>query len=563
MTNDAISRRGFVGLGLMMGAGTIGAGLAGCAPSTGSTSAEGDLSDTGQAVAEDWLGAEPQIDEIAETKTVDLLIIGAGNAGLAAAATAADLGLDFMLCEKSGAVQGARMWIGAVNTKYHDAASIEVDEGKLLNELARYASFKCNQRVWRTWIRESAEMIDWLDGIMGAEAELDTVGYDHATGGTDYYVPPIQHMYSMDADDRNSVLEAYINAKGHEVSFGHELVKLLREESGPVTGAIFATDNGYTQVNAANTILATGGYPANRAMVRSLAPIITQCVTADGFMPGNDGSGIKAGLWAGAKMDAECAPMIFDRGAVLPGTDAGYESDDDDACFQSTYGGIGQFGMGSQPFMKVSRHGRRFANESTPYDFICHAAAQQPGGVWCQIFDANAVENMNRFSTVGCSKGALMPFMGGAPIDEAFADELERGFVVKADTIEELADGLGFTDNAKSAFIEEVDRYNTFYDNQFDEEFGKEAFRLSSLKTPPFYGCWYGGTLLTTVDGLCINEDMQVLDEASNVIEGLYAAGDCSGSLFSGNYPEYLVGCACGRTVTFGRHAVKHAAGQL
>ena len=97
MTNDAISRRGFVGLGLMMGAGTIGAGLAGCAPSTGSTSAEGDLSDTGQAVAEDWLGAEPQIDEIAETKTVDLLIIGAGNAGLAAAATAADLGLDFML----------------------------------------------------------------------------------------------------------------------------------------------------------------------------------------------------------------------------------------------------------------------------------------------------------------------------------------------------------------------------------------------------------------------------------------------------------------------------------
>ncbi len=56
---------------------------------------------------------------------------------------------------------------------------------------------------------------------------------------------------------------------------------------------------------------------------------------------------------------------------------------------------------------------------------------------------------------------------------------------------------------------------------------------------------------------------MQVLDEASNVIEGLYAAGDCSGSLFSGNYPEYLVGCACGRTVTFGRHAVKHAAGQL
>ncbi len=271
-----------------------------------------------------------------------------------------------MLCEKSGAVQGARMWIGAVNTKYHDAASIEVDEGKLLNELARYASFKCNQRVRRTWIRESAEMIDWLDGIMGAEAELDTIGYDHATGGTDYYVPPIQHMYSMDADDRNSVLEAYINAKGHEVSFGHELVKLLREEGGPVTGAVSqpTTDTRRSTPPTpssppAATPPTAPWFAASRPSSRNASPPTASCRR-------NDGSGIKAGLWAGAKMDAECAPMIFNRGAVLPGTDAGYESDDDDACFQSTYGGIGQFGMGSQPFMKVSRHGRRFATNPPP-----------------------------------------------------------------------------------------------------------------------------------------------------------------------------------------------------
>lgn len=561
MTVD-MSRRGFVGLGLMMGAGTLGAGLAGCAPATKS-SEQDTLAETGSPAAEDWLGTAPEIEEIAETKETDLLIIGAGNAGLSAAATAADLGLDFMVCEKTGAVQGARMWIGAVNTKYHKAASIEVDEGKLLNELSRYASFKCNQRVWKTWIRESAEMIDWMDGIMGTGPELDTVGYDHATGGTDYYVPPIQHMYPLDMDDRNSVLESYIGAKGHEVSFGHDLVKLIREGDGPVTGAIFSTDHGYVQVNASNILLATGGYPANRAMVRALAPIITQCVTSDGYMPNNTGAGIKAGLWIGAKKDTDCAPQIFDRGAVLPGVDAGYESDDDDACFRSTYGGIGQFGMGSQPFMKVSRHGRRFANESTPYDFICHAAAQQPGGVWCQVFDANAVEDMTRFSTIGCSKGGLMPFMGGASIDEALADELERGFVIKADTIEELADGLGFTGDAKDAFIDEVDRYNSFFDNRVDEDFGKEAFRLSSLRTPPFYGCWFGGTLVTTCDGLCINENMQVLDQENNVIEGLYAAGDCSGSVFAGNYPEYIVGCACGRTLTFGRHAVRYIAGDV
>ena len=58
-------------------------------------------------------------------------------------------------------------------------------------------------------------------------------------------------------------------------------------------------------------------------------------------------------------------------------------------------------------------------------------------------------------------------------------------------------------------------------------------------------------------DGIKINPDMQALDQQEQVIEGLYCAGDCSGSLFADNYPEYIIGCACGRTLTFARHAVK------
>ncbi len=65
------------------------------------------------------------------------------------------------------------------------------------------------------------------------------------------------------------------------------------------------------------------------------------------------------------------------------------------------------------------------------------------------------------------------------------------------------------------------------------------------------------------MDGLRINEDMQVLNAESKPIEGLYAAGDCSGSIFGNNYPEYIVGCACGRTITFARHAVRHMVGDL
>lgn len=74
---------------------------------------------------------------------------------MAAAATAADLGIDFMLCEKSGSIQRSRHWFGAINTKYTEAAGAHVDEGRLLNEFSRYASGQCDQRVIRVWIERS------------------------------------------------------------------------------------------------------------------------------------------------------------------------------------------------------------------------------------------------------------------------------------------------------------------------------------------------------------------------------------------------------------------------
>ncbi|MBS5478458.1 MAG: FMN-binding protein, partial [Coriobacteriia bacterium] len=83
------------------------------------------------------------------------------------------------------------------------------------------------------------------------------------------------------------------------------------------------------------------------------------------------------------------------------------------------------------------------------------------------------------------------------------------------------------------------------------------AYRLSELRTPPFYGCWYGASLLTTLDGLQINAKMQVLDANFEPVSGLYAIGDCSGGFFDTNYPEYLPGLAAGRSVTEGRQLVK------
>lgn len=94
------------------------------------------------AAAEDWLGAEPEVAEgdIVETLDTDFLIIGAGTAGLAAAGAAADLGLNFIACDKSNQVPETREYLGGVDTAYAKANNVTIDRPKLLNELTRYAS---------------------------------------------------------------------------------------------------------------------------------------------------------------------------------------------------------------------------------------------------------------------------------------------------------------------------------------------------------------------------------------------------------------------------------------
>lgn len=141
-----ISRRHFL-TGVTATGALAAFGLAGCAPKTRDTAPAESAQEASTANGTpDWLGTAPEIDpaDIIETRETELLIIGAGNGGMSAAATAADLGLDFTLCEKTGDIQKSRHWFGAINTRYTEAAGAHVDEGRLLNEFSRYASGQCD-----------------------------------------------------------------------------------------------------------------------------------------------------------------------------------------------------------------------------------------------------------------------------------------------------------------------------------------------------------------------------------------------------------------------------------
>ena len=158
----------------------------------------------------------------------------------------------------------------------------------------------------------------------------------------------------------------------------------------------------------------------------------------------------------------------------------------------------------------------------------------------------------------GCS--ALTRYIPG--MMEGQLEQYEgEGLIMKADTIEELADKMGFTGAAKETFLATVERYNELYDKQNDEDFGKPAYRLSAIRTAPFYGCWLGASLLTTEQGIAINEKGQALDTNNQPMEGLYVTGDMSGSFFANNYPCLMAGVAMGRTLTFAMKAVKQMAG--
>ena len=526
----------------------------------------------------DWLGKEPDIDEAAITETVDtdILIVGAGNGGMFAAAYAAANGLNFRVIEQNANVQDTRHWYGAVDSAAaKEAGEPATDKAKLLSEISRYASGKCDQRVVKTWINESAAMHDFMRSILedkygwvcdftsGSEAAWPAENAEH---NTDYLFPVQEHNYMASEREsglaRNELLLQYIQELGYDVDFKTSLAKLEKNSDGRITGIIAQSteDDHFIRYNAnQGVLLACGGFPGNPYMMEQLDPLGTSVTTACSYSPADKGYGIRAAVWAGANLDKEAAPMLFDRGIVAPGVDAGYVDSDSAFGGKAFPGKIRQYNPGTQPFLKVNRNGERFANESSPYNDIVYAAAHQPGRVYAQICDANILEDAKRFHTIGCSAQTRN---GGEKYIQGKMDEaIEAGALFKCDTLDELADKMGFTGAAKDTFLATVERYNELYDKQNDEDFGKPAYRLSAIRTAPFYGCWLGASLLTTEQGIAINEKGQALDTNNQPMEGLYITGDMSGSFFANNYPCLMAGVAMGRTLTFAMKAIKQMAG--
>lgn len=528
--------------------------------------------DAGTATTEltaDWLGEAPVItdSDCVEIIDTEVLVVGAGCAGLPAALTAAEEGAKVLLIEKleSGASIRSSA-IAAIGTKMQKEHGVEISKTEIINDYAHYALNHNDMELLKLWADNSGEAIDWFFGFVDGMGTVDTaLEYTMPEHETYYKMWPVGHGTKVKGIE--NVMEAALMA---EPVVGDAMCKALAEhdgcefrnftamqcvimEDGRAVGVYAKNADGeYIRINASKgVVLATGGYANNEVMYKALQPENYNGLVGSMCMPGATGDGIKAALWSGANFDKYHDTMIFDRGALKPDAEG------------DPFGpGMNYYHMGSQPFLKVDKDGKRICNESSPYDFIVHAAYNRKGHHWYQIFDANWKADCERFHTIGCS--TVCQWEGGnhhcAGIDAEEMDInrfVEAGVVVKADTLEELADKLMID---KDTFLATVDRYNELYDKQEDDDYGKEAFRLSELRTAPFFGVKLGGYMLCTLDGVQINTNTQVLGKDGNPIPGLFAVGNDSGRYYASTYPNFAPGANAGRCVTFGRICGKYLA---
>ena len=519
------------------------------------------------------------ITDIAETVETDVVVVGAGNGGLIAGASVVDQGAKLILVEKNAMPISWAGEMGAYNTKLmKEKYGIEYSDEELLeisNEICRYASYENDQRLVNLWLFNYGRTMDWFVDQMeskGVHMFLETDMKDCR-----YMNKPQTHtVYEtfeelgpnyMGSQLANPKWVEIIGEKGGDIMWETTAKQLVQDADGKVTGIIVqAKDGKYIQINAAKgVILSTGGYGGNPEMMAALRYRDKDVICNNLGCAFAMGDGIKMAMWAGADIDRNHSGGIaFDRAAVDLDHHTG-------APYTTGLGDI--WWPGSQPWLNLNTRGERFCNEDNTYDFHINSWLMQPGHICFQIFDSNYWSDVVAFHTTICSRvvavpGArnsevlpnVMPCKDGEQFYNVYIKPaLDSGKLMQADSLDELADKLGFEGQFKENFLKSVERYNELCDGGVDLDFGKQKKDMTPIKQGPFYGIAIGEWLLATMNGVRVNTNLQAIKPDGEAIEGLYVVGNDMGGFFANSYPQMFGGTAQGKTVCFARLAALHA----
>ena len=271
METNAMDRRTFLGAGALLGGALAGNALWGCTPQTSLGSTEGastekqekTSSPSGTANEESWYGTEPETPDVSETLDVDVLVCGAGHSGVACAAVLGAKGVsNTLVVEKNPTIGTGRTYIGAIDTTAQKAADAKCDKMTAVNELARYASNRCDEQLLKLWADRSGEAIDFFADELAEFGITHVAETDLGEGRHGYYDCPNVHTKFIVPDDENYLPYLQQKAEDYGVTFRFDtpLVKLLKDNDKVVGAIVGSEDNGYIQVNAKKgVVLACGG----------------------------------------------------------------------------------------------------------------------------------------------------------------------------------------------------------------------------------------------------------------------------------------------------------------
>lgn len=460
--------------------------------------------------------AEPVPDDaIVETIECDVVVCGAGIAGLSAALSCVENGLGTFVFEKNSVFAARGTEVGAINDSVHNAAGVIHDAADFVNDGISTAHFRCDRAVWKRYADRSGEALDWAMGLAGdACGEFYCIGGNTEFAGVTTWGTGVRMkngFYSF-----VEMLEARTVELGGEVRYDTPAVQLITED-GKVVGIVAKGEAGYIKALARRgVVLATGGYENNWEMLTQR--IRPRDLAVYGWLnptTTNTGDGILMGLAVGALEDDWPHILMNDPWGVPTGGRA----------------------TGIAPaFLRVNARGERFVNESLSFEYLTNAIMYQDGGRDFVIMSGDLMQ-------------AIDTMKGGAPWPTEDMYASIQDLLVQADTIEELAEKCGIDPTGLAATVA---RYNELCAMGEDVDFGKSPTCLAPLDEPPFYAVTEGGTCLVTVNGLRTDADSRVLATTGKPIEGLYALGNTSGSMFFGTYPHHQSAVSHGRCLTFG-----------
>ncbi|MDO4484662.1 MAG: FAD-dependent oxidoreductase [Clostridia bacterium] len=443
--------------------------------------------------------------------TADVVVIGAGGAGVAAAIEAADAGARVVLLEKMGAIGGttttSQGLVGGYESKFTKEMDVHYTFEEMYGNLMSNASYRLDPALTAITIEKSGETIDWMADRLGMNFYQVTVGYGPLT---------MMHWIEDAGLGMKNAMEASLEGSTVELMLNTCAEELLMNEDGSVKGVVAKRGNDTVVLTADSVIIATGGYANNPELTARLDP--EKAGTFGIGFAGSTGEGIIMASNVGAALthtgDMMCVLKDYDIMAEHNGT--------------SATANVSSF-ISRDNLVLLGANGKRFVNEKD----IGYMTQKLNSPVFDQMHRDGlgyvwAISDKKSLEEKGVKRGLDMEF-------------------ITADTFEELAVLMGLDE---AAVAETLTNYNAYCDAGHDPEFGR--LLLAKLEAP-YCAVKVVPCEIITYGGIARNENAEVIRADGTVIEGLYTAGEASAN-------SAYMGFTLSNAFTWGRIAGSGAA---